>query len=75
MPKFNRRPRVCEALQLSVDITLHTQDGERKGSRGDWLVVGHHGDLYVVDGDTFAELYEPADEEAVEAMRRTGRRR
>lgn len=75
MPHFNRRPRICEAISLSVDITLHTADGERKGSRGDWLVVGYHGDLYIVDSDTFAELYEPADDAAREAMLRTGRRR
>src|SRR5215472_2468052 len=50
------------AIQVDLDMdgfTYRKWGGTRRCKRGDWL-VNNNGDLYTVEGDTFARTYRPS---------------
>jgi len=49
------------AVQLPVDVTIPTREGEVEGKGGDYLCIDADGGLYPCDAETFEKMYEPTD--------------
>jgi len=46
-----------------VEVLVSSLEGDLRGIHPDWLVVGTHGEPYVVAGNIFPEIYEAAEAE------------
>jgi hypothetical protein len=53
----------CDCYQLQYPMTIETASGERKGKKGDWLVVDKQTSIMAIHSDAeFQQLYaEPVD--------------
>lgn len=45
-------------------LRIHTIEGMRNASPGDWIIKGVHGEFYPCKPDIFVKTYEPAEEPA-----------
>lgn len=43
----------------SVDLFIHTLEGDMKCSKGDYIIKGVHGEFYPCKPDIFEKTYEP----------------
>lgn len=51
-----------EAVRLAHPIEIKRPGWKHEGKAGDWFVTRTPDDQYIVDGEVFAETYEPTDE-------------
>lgn len=49
------------SIRDDADLIVHTPEGNRLASRGDWIVRGIAGEFYPCKPDIFEATYEPAD--------------
>jgi rubredoxin len=53
-----RQSRSDVGLTLHGAVLVFTLEGEMRAPQGSWIVLGHHGELYPVRGDVFADIWE-----------------
>ena len=53
-----KKPIPIQCIQINEPFLVETMEGEMKGKKGDWLMVGVTGELYVCDQDIFNKSYE-----------------
>jgi len=52
-----KKPIPIQCIQIDEPFVVETLEGEMKGKKGDWLMVGVTGELYVCDQDIFSKSY------------------
>ncbi len=52
-----KKALVVKAVQMEDDFKVLTTYGEVWGFRGDYLVMGYHGELYPIKREIFEEIY------------------
>jgi len=52
-----KKPIPVECIQISEPFIVETLEGEMKGKKGDWLMVGVHGEMYPIDNAIFEKTY------------------
>jgi hypothetical protein len=62
MPRYQKKPVIVEAVQLTRQVTIETLEGSMVGNVGDWLITGVNGEQYPCKDDIFQKTYEPAGE-------------
>ena len=69
-----QRPLLVDAEQFETTTTIETDEGPRDVHRGDWVVRGEAGELYVVDDAFFQRTFRPdgGDRAPVEEGRHYG---
>lgn len=68
MPKFRKKPVVITAFRILVPNVIKTLEGEMKGERGDWRIIGVNGEQYFCKDEIFRKTYEPVDEDGEKAL-------
>jgi len=53
------RPLLVDARQCEHPETIATDAGFRSVSKGNWIVTGEHGEIYVVDNAFFQRTFTP----------------
>jgi hypothetical protein len=53
------RPLIVDATQCDGSETIFTGAGSRNASKGDWLVKGENGEIYIVDNSFFQRTFTP----------------
>lgn len=51
-----------QCCQIDEPFKVHTKEGIMNGKKGDWLMVGVKGELYVCNQDIFQMTYDLIDE-------------
>lgn len=59
--KATKKPIPQECWQLDDDCEVETLEGTMKGKKGDWLMVGIEGELYVCKRNIFEKTYDLHD--------------
>jgi len=57
-----KKPIPIKCKQIDEPFTVQTMEGLMKGKKGDWLVVGIHGEMYPIDNDIFVKTYDLIEE-------------
>lgn len=62
-PKLNfrkavKKPIPIKCIQIDEPFEVKTMEGLMKGKKGDWLMVGIHGEMYPCDQSIFNQTYE-----------------
>lgn len=60
--RYQKRPIVAEAMQMSLPIFIQTKEGLMYARPGDYLVRGFFGEPYPVSQGIFEETYDEAGE-------------
>lgn len=68
MPKFEKKPVIVEAIRLSREMTIETDQGTVTAHAGDWLVTGVEGEQYPIPHSRFMLTYRPENDEAAEYL-------
>ena len=55
--KAIKKPIPIRCVQISEPFVVETLEGDMKGKKGDWLVVGIHGEMYPIDNAIFEKTY------------------
>ena len=55
---FRKKPVIIQAAQLEFPVIVVTLEGEMKGNKGDWLIIGVNGEIYPCRDDIFMKTYE-----------------
>ncbi|MDX1471918.1 MAG: hypothetical protein R3213_10510, partial [Flavobacteriaceae bacterium] len=55
--KARKKPVIIKCKQIKEDFMVDSLEGRVKGKKGDWLMVGVRGELYICDKDIFEETY------------------
>ena len=55
--KAVKKPIPIQCAQISEPFVVETLEGDMKGKKGDWLVVGIHGEMYPIDNAIFEKTY------------------
>ncbi|MBT8303415.1 MAG: PGDYG domain-containing protein [Bacteroidia bacterium] len=53
-----KKPIPIKCIQIDEPFTVETMEGLMKGKKGDWLVIGIHGEMYPIDNDIFVKTYD-----------------
>lgn len=61
--KEYRKTATARAVKIQHPFEVCTQEGVMHGERGDYLMIGVIGELYICAKDTFALTYESVEEE------------
>ena len=56
--KAVKKPIAIQCCQIHEPFEVETLEGRLKGKKGDWLMVGIHGELYPCDREIFAKTYD-----------------
>ena len=56
--RYRKKPVLIDACELPFPVTIVTLEGEMKGNKGDWLIIGVKGEPYPCKPDIFKETYE-----------------
>lgn len=56
--KAIKKPIVIKCVQIDEPFKVETMEGEMQGKKGDWLMVGVHGEMYPCDKEIFEKTYE-----------------
>jgi len=54
---YIKRPIPIRAVQMPCDFEVMTLEGRMEGRRGDWLVEGVEGEIYVIRDEIFRKTY------------------
>ena len=47
-----------KCIQIDEPFTVETMEGAMQGKKGDWLMVGIHGEMYPIDNSIFEKTYD-----------------
>ncbi len=61
-----KRPIPIRCIQIDEPFEVETLEGVMKGKKGDWLMVGIHGEMYPCARDIFEKTYRLIDSEEEE---------
>lgn len=59
--KALKKPIPIQCFQMKEAFQVETLEGLMTGKKGDWLMVGVHGEMYPCDQDIFNLTYEIMD--------------
>ncbi len=59
--KALKKPIPIKCIQINEPFEVETLEGTMKGKKGDWLMVGIKGELYVCDHKIFKKTYDLLD--------------
>ncbi len=52
-----KKPIPVKCLQINEPFTVETMEGIMTGKKGDWLMIGIHGEMYPCDKTIFEKTY------------------
>ena len=52
-----KKPIPIQCVQIFEPFLVETMEGEMQGKKGDWLMVGVHGEMYPCDNEIFRKTY------------------
>lgn len=55
-----RKTTITYAVRIDEPFEVDTLEGIHTGEAGDYLAIGHHGEMYPIDAAVFADTYERA---------------
>ena len=58
MKTYRKKPLIISAEQMDEDFVVETLEGTMLGHKGDYLVIGTHGEKYPVKKEIFEDNYE-----------------
>ncbi len=53
-----KKPIAIKCIQIDEPFTVETMEGTMQGKKGDWLMVGVHGEMYPIDNSIFEKSYD-----------------
>jgi len=53
-----KKPIHIKCIQIDEPFTVETMEGTMQGKKGDWLMVGVHGEMYPIDKSIFEKTYD-----------------
>ena len=53
-----KKPIRIKCVQIHEPFVVETMEGLMKGKKGDWLIIGVHGEMYPIDQDIFRKTYD-----------------
>lgn len=53
-----KKPIPIRCIRIDEAFEVETMEGVMKGKKGDWLMVGIDGEMYVCDADIFDRTYD-----------------
>lgn len=53
-----KKPIPVRCMQINEAFTVETLEGVMQGKPKDWLMLGAHGDMWVVDENIFRDTYD-----------------
>lgn len=53
-----KKPIPIKCVQIHEPFVVETMEGLMKGKKGDWLIIGIHGEMYPIDQEIFQKTYE-----------------
>lgn len=56
--KALKKPIPVRCIQIKEPFEVETLEGLMKGKKGDWLVVGIHGEMYPIANKIFKKTYD-----------------
>ncbi len=56
--KAVKKPIPVNCVQIQEPFAVETMEGLMKGKKGDWLMIGIHGEMYPIDQDIFRKTYD-----------------
>jgi hypothetical protein len=56
--KAVKKPVVVRCIQINEPFEVETMEGVLKGKKGDYLMIGIHGEMYPIDKKIFKKTYE-----------------
>ena len=59
--KAKKKPIVIECKQIHEPFQVDSREGLLRGKKGDWLMKGVEGELYICDDDIFRKTYDLLD--------------
>ena len=57
-----KKPIPIKCVKINEPFEVKTMEGTMNGKKGDWLMVGIHGEMYPIDNDIFIKTYNLIDE-------------
>ena len=61
--KYMKNPIPIRAVQIKYALEVKTLEGLMKGKKGDYLIEGIKGELYICDKEIFEESYKIVEEQ------------
>lgn len=55
---YRKRPLEIEAYQMNEDFHVKTMEGTMRGKKGDYVIIGIRGELYICNEEIFNTTYE-----------------
>lgn len=55
--KYTKKPIPIRAIQIKCQFEVKTLEGLMQGKKGDYLIEGIKGELYICDREIFEESY------------------
>lgn len=56
-----KKPIPVKCIQINEPFEVETLEGVMKGKKGDWLMIGIHGEMYPCDHEIFTKTYKLLD--------------
>jgi len=56
--EYRKKPVVVKAYQTDEEMLIETLEGTMKADKGDFIIIGVHGEPYPCKPDIFYETYE-----------------
>ena len=56
--KAVKKPIPVNCVQIQEPFVVETMEGPMKGKKGDWLMIGIHGEMYPIDQEIFQKTYD-----------------
>lgn len=56
--KAVKKPIPVNCVQIDEPFEVETMEGLMKGKKGDWLMIGIHGEMYPIDNEIFQKTYD-----------------
>ncbi len=56
--KAKKKPIAVRCVQIKEPFEVETLEGIMKGKKGDWLMVGIHGEMYPIANKIFKKTYD-----------------
>lgn len=56
--KARKKPILVECAQIKEPFSVNSMEGKLTGKKGDWLMKGVDGELYICDNDIFKKTYD-----------------
>lgn len=56
--KAIKKPIPIRCIKINESFQVNTMEGIMKGKKGDWLMIGIHGEMYPCDKGIFEKTYD-----------------